>query len=171
MSVEANVRAFLRAIVFAEGTARHPRTGAALDPYRVCYGYSHTVQDLRDHPALTGEWKGERLPAEMCRRAGFPSGVCYSSAAGAYQIIKPTWVRVKGRLGLPDFGPESQDLAAVELIRARGALADVRAGRFDVAVRRCAAEWASLPGNAAGQPQRRRDDLVAAYMAAGGEVA
>lgn len=171
MSADPNVTAFLRTIVFAEGTARDPRTGRALDPYRVCYGYAHTVKDMSDHPALTGEWKGERLPADMCRRAGYPNGVCYSSAAGAYQIIKPTWVRLKARLGLTDFGPGSQDLAAIDLIRSRGALSDVLAGRFDAAVRKCSVEWASLPGNLAGQPQRRRDDLVTAFVGAGGTVA
>lgn len=154
--------------MFAEGTTRDPRTGRALDPYRVCYGYAHTVQDLRDHPALTGEWKGVQLPADMCRRAGFPNGVCYSSAAGAYQIIRPTWVKLKARLGLVDFRSESQDLAAIDLIRSRGALADVLAGRLDAAVRKCNTEWASLPGNLAGQPQRRRDDLLTVFTDAGG---
>ena len=170
MSLDPNVSAFLRTIVFAEGTSRDP-FGKVLNPYRVCYGYKHSIEDLSDHPAVTGEWKGERLPPAMCKRAGYSSGICYSSAAGAYQIIRPTWVVVKKRLGLPDFSPDSQDAAAVELIRSRGALDDVIQGRFDAAVKKCSAEWASLPGNLAGQPQRRRDDLLTAYRDAGGSVA
>ena len=40
-----------------------------------------------------------------------------STAAGAYQIIKATWDRVKNKLGLPDFSPESQDMAAWEVAK------------------------------------------------------
>lgn len=160
----ANVGAMLAAIRYAEGTAR------ALDPYRVCYGYAYTVRDLRDHPAVTGEWLGERLPDAMCANAGFGPG-CKSTAAGAYQIIRPTWVRLRDALGLADFSAASQDAAAVELIRQRGALQDVRAGRFAAAVSKCRNEWASLPGNYARQGQRSMDQLIAAYTAAGGNVA
>lgn len=159
-----NVRAFLALIRYAEGTDRGP------DPYRVCYGYRHTIIDLRDHPAITGEWSGEVLPDEMCRKAGYGPG-CISSAAGAYQLIKPTWRGIRDRLRLPDFGPDSQDRAALYLVENRGALADVFAGQIQTAVAKCAREWASLPGNQAGQPQRRKDDLLAVYTRAGGLVA
>jgi len=52
-----NVAAFLAMIQRAEGTS-----AAGRDPYRVCYGYRHTIGNMRDHPAVTGEWRGERLP-------------------------------------------------------------------------------------------------------------
>lgn len=170
MISEPNVRAFLQMIVFAEGTAQDP-FGRLLNPYRTCYGYKHTIVDFRDHPAVTGEWTGEPLTQEMCVSAGFPSGRCRTTAAGAYQIVRPTWLRVKKRLQLPNFEPENQQKAAVELIRGCGAFHDVLEGRIDVAVRKCNVEWASLPGNFAGQPQRRRDDLVTAYLSAGGSLA
>ncbi len=158
-----NLAAFLAVIRRAEGTEAQP------DPYRVCYGYSHTVRDLSDHPAETGEWPGQRLPDGMCTRAGFGPG-CISTAAGAYQIIKPTWRSLRQRLGLADFGQVSQDLAAVELIRSRGALADAQGGRLAAAVTKCRNEWASLPGNYAGQGQRPFATLAAWFGQEGGSI-
>jgi len=159
-----NVSAFLAMLQRAEGTA------GQYDPYRVCYGYSHTIADLSDHPAVTGEWRGVQLSDSMCALAGFGPG-CVSSAAGAYQLIKGTWLSVRNALGLPDFSAESQDAAAVELIRRRGALEDVKAGRLTTAVGKCRNEWASLPGNYAKQGQRSVDTLAGWYSQAGGTIA
>ena len=160
----ANIAAFLGLLRQAEGTA------GAGNPYAVCYGYRWIIRDFSNHPAVTGEWRGERLPDEMCKNAGFGPG-CVSTAAGAYQIIKPTWLKVSAALGLPDFGPASQDAAAVELIRRRGALEDVKAGRLEVAVNKCRNEWASLPGNYAKQGQRSIETLSAWYQQNGGTFA
>lgn len=169
-----NIAAMLSMIRYAEGTAQSG------DPYRVCYafretingrdGISGTFDDWLDHPAVTGEWKGERLPDSMCKNAGFGPG-CVSTAAGAYQIIKPTWQKIKGALGLDDFGPNSQDSAAIELIRRRGALEDVKAGRIATAIDKCRNEWASLPGNYAKQGQRSMASLVDWYQQSGGYLA
>lgn len=160
----ANIAAFLAAIRQSEGTA------ASADPYRVCYGYSHTIADLSDHPAITGEWTGQRLPDAMCINAGFGPG-CVSTAAGAYQIIKPTWLKMQAALGLPDFSAASQDAAAVELIRRRGALEDVKSGLIAQAFGKCRNEWASLPGNYANQGQRSMDSLLAWFEQSGGTIA
>lgn len=160
----ANIRAFLRVIQQAEGTDR------AVDPYRVCYAYRHSIIDLSEHPAVTGEWRGEKLSDTMCSNAGFGPG-CVSTAAGAYQIIRPTWVNLRNKLGLQSFGPAEQDAAATELIRQRGALEDVKAGRFAAAVNKCRQEWASLPGNSAKQGQRSLGTLQAWYVQAGGLMA
>lgn len=159
-----NVAAFLYALRRAEGTEGHG------DPYRVCYGYSHTIRSFADHPAITGEWAGLRLSDTMCANAGFGPG-CRSTAAGAYQLIKPTWQSVRAALSLPDFGPASQDAAAVELIRQKGALADVQAGRFAQALHKCRAVWASLPGNYAKQGQRSAGELASWFQDAGGVFA
>ncbi|WP_298214366.1 hypothetical protein [Acidocella sp.] len=56
-------------------------------------------------------------------------------------------------LRLPDFSPQSQDWAALHLIRERGAMPAIDAGRLSVAIDLCAAIWASLPGNSYGQPE------------------
>lgn len=159
-----NIAAFLRVIRQAEGTEN------TADPYRVCYAYRHTINDLREHPTVTGEWRGERLSDAMCANAGFGPG-CVSTAAGAYQIIRPTWVRVRDKLGLRDFRSASQDAAAIELIRARGALEDVKAGRIVQALDKCRHEWASLPGNYAKQGQRTMGQLLAWYQQNGGYTA
>lgn len=159
--VNSNVRAFQRAIMWAEGTAQRP------DPYRVCYGYRHTIQSLADHPAITGEWRGESLASLGPSYAGK-----VSTAAGAYQMIRATWLDAKRALGLRDFSPESQDAACAWLIKRDGALADVEAGRFEQAVNKCRGTWASLPGaNAPGQPMRKLADLRTVYVNAGGFLA
>lgn len=159
-----NVGAFLAMLRQAEGTA-----GQA-DPYRVTYGYRHVINSLADHPTETGEWPGLRLDDRMCALAGFGPG-CKSTAAGAYQIIRPTWARLRDRLGLPDFTPASQDAAAVELLRQRGALAAVEAGDVERAVHIARHEWASLPGNTAQQGQRPIATLAGWFAQAGGAQA
>lgn len=155
-----NESAFLAMIKRSEGTDRAP------DPYRVVYGFGHTIADLSDHPAVTGEWKGEKLDALGPRYAGL-----VSTAAGAYQIIKPTWVTLKIKLGLPDFGPESQDKAALELISEAKALDLIYGGQVAEAITRCHGIWASLPGSTSGQPQRTFAELIHAYGSAGGAFA
>lgn len=162
---DANVRAFLAAIAWAEGTDR------AADPYRVCYAYKHTIRDLADHPANSGEWSGEPLTPQQCAGAGHGPG-CVSTAAGRYQIIRPTWNAARRALGLIDFGPDSQDRAAVWLIDRRDALDAVKRGDVREAMTLCKTEWASLPGaNYAGQSMRTESDLVAVFERAGGFTA
>lgn len=163
-TAQRNVSAFLAMLQQSEGTASAP------DPYRVCYGYGHTIADLSEHPAITGEWRGERLSDAMCANAGHAPG-CISSAAGAYQIIRGTWASLRDRLGLPDFSPASQDAAACELLRQRGALQDVMAGRVALAIAKAKPVWASLPGNYARQGQRSGAQLVAWFTNAGGTQA
>ena len=163
-SIDANVRAFLETIKQCEGTANAP------DPYRVCYAYRHTVQDLADHPAVTGEWRGETLSASMCAAAGYGPG-CVSTAAGAYQLIKPTWLKLRNKLGLTDFSPASQDAAAVQLLRDIGAYARLSVGDLAGAVRKASSQWASLPGSTAGQGGKSMGQVQAWYGGFGGGAA
>ena len=156
----SNIPAFLSLIEFSEGTNR------AADPYRVCYGYRHKVRDMSDHPAATGEWKGEALDSLGPSYKGL-----VSTAAGRYQFILPTWRMCKRALGLQDFSPESQDKAAVYLISKRGALDAVEAGDVATAVSLCRQEWASLPGAGYGQPERKLAQLVDVFTSAGGQLA
>ena len=89
-----------------------------------------------------------------------------STAAGRYQMIWPTWNAVRVRLKLPDFSPRSQDLACVELIRARLATPDFMSGNIASAIAKCKREWASFPGAGYNQPERRANELIDAYHAA-----
>lgn len=159
-----NVTAYMTMLAHSEGSER------AADPYRVCYGFIHTIVDLSEHPAVSGEWKGEKLPDQTCINAGFSPG-CISTAAGRYQITRPTWVRLKATLNLPNFGPAAQDDCAVQLIKERGALDLVNNGHVAQAVSLCHNEWASLPGSTSGQPQRTLTQLLGFYTNAGGVLA
>lgn len=150
MTYEANVAAFLRMIYAAEGTA-------GPNGYRTLFG-GGLFDNFADHPRI-----------KVTRPLG--GRLITSTAAGAPQILERTWDDVQRVLRLPDFSPASQDAAAVYLIRRRGALADVRAGRFDQAVAKCAKEWASLPGSPYGQPVKTLNQVRAAYAAAGGQFA
>jgi lysozyme len=142
---DPNVRAFLSMIRVGEGTA-------GPNGYTTFFGGSH-FSDLSKHPnvAHTG-------------------GGYTSTAAGAYQILYSTWLEAQAALSLPDFSPASQDLAAVWLIKRRGALADVLAGRIATAIGKCNREWASLAGSPYGQPTLTMADDLGNYVNAGGNL-
>jgi lysozyme len=144
---QANLSAFLYMIRSTEHV--YPRDVVNDAAYSIFYGGSK-FQSFRDHPVITGEKKGVPLPDEMCRAAGLKSG-CVSTAAGAYQMIKPTWVRMRNRLNLPDFSPLSQDLAAVGLLDEIGAVDLIYAGDIEGAIHKASKIWASLPGSTAQQ--------------------
>jgi lysozyme len=93
-----------------------------------------------------------------------------TTAAGRYQFLSRTWDELAKSLALPDFGPASQDAAALELIRRRGALKDVDAGRITAAIAKCAPIWASMPGAGYAQPERKLNTLLASFTAAGGNL-
>ena len=138
-----NVKAFLDTIAWAEGTARP-------DGYRLLFTGAK-FSSLADHPReIRCELSGTQ------RRC--------SSAAGRYQFLETTWDEVALELGLTDFSPFSQDLAAIELIKRNGALVDVELRRFESAIGKLAPIWASLPGNGYGQPQKSTKELKAVYQ-------
>lgn len=94
-----------------------------------------------------------------------------SDAAGRYQFMGRYWSHYKLQLSLPDFGPQSQDRWAVQLIKECHALDDIELGHFARAVAKCSSRWASFPGAGYGQPEHRLDTLEAAYERAGGTFA
>lgn len=162
MQAAQRVAAFLYMLGSAEVGERAMRDGTA---YQTFYQGSRFF-NLADHPVLTGEKKGIRLPDEWCRRAGFSPG-CVSTAAGAYQFTVSTWseMREAGAWGgrLPDFSPASQDEAARRLLLKIGALPLIEGGDFDNALWRASSRWASLPGSTAGQGGKSYADTLALF--------
>jgi len=136
----------LRMIRFAEGTER-----GGQDSYRVMFGGS-LAPDLKRHPDVV--MKGR------------------STAAGAYQFLTPTWNQQQKKLGLGSFGPVEQDIAALDLARARtmglGGLSYLqKQGLTPEFVSALAPEWASLPTKEGksfyGQPVKPYQKLQEAY--------
>lgn len=94
-----------------------------------------------------------------------------STAAGRYQLLARYFDAYKKMLNLSDFSPESQDKIALQQIAERKALADIDAGRIEQAIKKCKNIWASFPGAGYGQRENKTRDLLAAYKAAGGQLA
>ena len=140
-----NLQAFFRVLRAGESSQTD-------DAYRTQVG-GKLLSSLTDHPR---------------ERVYIPSLKLWSTAAGAYQFLQGTWDECAKALGLTDFGKESQDLAAAFLIRRRGAMPDVLAGRLQAAIAKCAKEWASLPGSPYGQPVRTMSQAKATYEEYGG---
>lgn len=161
MNSFSNLAAFLKAIRYGEGTS-----GA--DGYRTLFG-GDLFESFDAHPAQLG-WPGVRLSNDMCANAGFGPG-CVSTAAGAFQINRPTWARLVRIIGPGDFSPARQDEAAIQLIREKGALADVYAGRVALAVNKCRKVWASLPGAGYGQHEVSQAAFNQRFINAGGVLA
>lgn len=143
-----NMQAFLHAIRLGEGTSDE-------DGYRRIVGGK-----LFDAPP----WGH---PKEF---VWLPRYQVHSSAAGAYQFLYKTWTALERQYGFEDFSPWNQDLGAIGLIAGRGALADVLEGHIEEAVRKCAKEWASLPGSPYQQRTEQLDSVLAEYGKFGGTL-
>ncbi|MEX1841166.1 glycoside hydrolase family 104 protein [Enterobacter cloacae] len=162
MKISDNLQAFLDALAWSEGTSTSPATK--------CSGYDVIVTgidgkpeiftDFSDHPFNKGR------PSKKINSRGLTS-----NASGRYQFMLKDWAHYKAQLGLPDFGPDSQDKWAIQLIKERKALPDIEAGNIESAVNKCRNIWASLPGAGYGQREHSMEELVARYKAAGGTVA
>lgn len=160
---EANTAAFLAMIRAAEGTS-------GPNGYRTLFG-GGLFSDFSDHPRIAKRFTDQAGRTQWTSAAGAYQFMAVSPIPGGGSTRLDTWDRVAARLGLPDFSPASQDAAAVELIRQAGALGDVRAGRFEQAVSKVKAIWASMPGAGYDQPERSLDALRVAYLNNGGTFA
>ena len=152
-----NIKAFLRMIAWSE-------IGPELltesdDGYNVIVGSrpgdADLFSDYSDHPRKLVDL-GHGLK---------------STAAGRYQILKRYFDSYKKTLGLKDFGHDSQDRIALQMIGECRALDLINKGNIVAAIVRCASRWASLPGNTYQQHMHAVEDLVAAYKDAGGTLA
>jgi len=154
-----NVAAFADMLAVSEGTDDgRQRTK--------CMGYDVLVggglfTDFSAHPGVM---------VQILKPRPDGTGGLKSSAAGRYQFLRGTWAEMSALLKLPDFMPESQDLACVQLFKRRGAFGLIQQGRFDEAVAACRKEWASLPGAGYGQHEQKIGRLRRAYTDAGGLI-
>lgn len=135
---QENVRAFLQLIRSAEGTAGE-------DGYNTLFGYEK-FEGYDDHPRTLVVKSGYR-----------------STAAGAYQIIEPTWNDLARKHGFTDFTPETQDKAAILLIKQAGAYDMVKRGDIQGAIQKTNKVWASLPGSPYGQPVITMDSALSRF--------
>jgi muramidase (phage lysozyme) len=148
----SQVMAMLDVIARTEGTDRSIGDGLRTG-YDVIFTFDRFT-DFSDHP----------------RRIRCSGSLC-SDAAGRYQFLSTTW----DGLRLPDFQPAQQDLGAIELIRRRGVLMLVEAGRITDALQSLSYEWASLPYRGCegryGQPSFCIDEVKRFFSQAGGVLA
>lgn len=138
-----NVRAFLRAIRYCEGTAD------AGGYSRLFGGGKFTSFAQHPNKPVTFKMKGKEYT---------------STAAGAYQHLYRTWSAQQKQYGFEDFSPLNQDRAAVALLIGRKALDDVLNGNIRDAIMKCNKEWASLPGSPYGQPVKTMPEVLAVYQ-------
>ncbi|WP_156168569.1 glycoside hydrolase family 24 protein [Yersinia pekkanenii] len=142
---DPNVLHYLDVIAKAEGTDKYPNSG-----YNTKFGGGQ-FSDNTDHPR-------ELMPFKQTDGKNN-----LTSAAGRYQFTRQTWDSAANALGLTDFSPESQDLAAIYLINRRGQLDNVANGDFSSATAGLGNEWASLPSSRYAQPTRSPEEMESYY--------
>lgn len=152
--VNVRISAFLDMIAWSEGTRSDVHSLTKMDGYDVIVTGSdgkEIFDDLSMHPFSNG-----RPPKHV-------TGTLYSSASGRYQFLRTHWGHYKDVLNLPDFGPLSQDLWAIQLIRERRAIDLILHNEISEAILQCANIWASFPGAGYGQPEHNLKDLIDIY--------
>lgn len=107
-------------------------------------------------------------------------GNLYSTAAGRYQIMRFNWygkkddpkTGLKMQLNLKDFSPESQDVAAIALLKRRKAYDLILQGKIKTAFRTTTLnqEWASFPGAGYDQLEHGIDQILKWYKDFGGLI-
>lgn len=157
-----NLKAFLDMLAWSEGTSTSPATKN--NGYDVIVtgidGKPEVFSDYSTHPFASGR------PSKVINSRGLTS-----NASGRYQHMLRDHAHYRDLLGLPDFGPNSQDKWAIQLIKERRALPSIEAGRIEDAISRCRNIWASLPGAGYGQPEHRMSRLLDVYLNSGGKLA
>lgn len=157
LAADPRIRAMLDVIAFTEGTGNN-------------YGkiVNGTVIKSPNFPDLVG--KKNVSVTDLSRhphiRVRVNSSI-NSTAAGRYQFLDTSW----DELGMTDFTPHSQDIAAVRKMQLRGMIKPLLNGNVIAAVHKGAPEWASLPkasggSNYSGQSAHSLSAILARYQAA-----
>lgn len=139
--------------------------GAAMlaDP-RTDDGYRVLVGSTPGHLLLMTDYSAHPMPDDS-QAMEYAPGI-FSTAAGRYQILNTYWPHYRDQLGLPNFGPESQDRYAIQQLREQNGLAAILDGDMIGAVLSVNNIWASLPGSPYGQHTQSWDYVRAAYSEA-----
>lgn len=124
-------------------------------------GYNIIVGSTPTHPLLFSDYS---------KHPHVHVAACNSDAAGRYQFMGKYEQFYKHALGLPDFGHDSQDKWAIQLIRECKALDDIEAGHIEAAILKTHSRWASFPSAGYGQHENKMADLLKAYTKAGGII-
>lgn len=132
-----NVQAYLNMLSDSEGTTKYG--------YQQGFGRNNQIKTLDDHPR---EFHSFKTTDGKTQR---------TSAAGRYQFLSRTWDDQADKLGLTDFGPESQDRAAIGLIAQAGALDDLMKGDISSTLKKTGKIWASLPTAPDSYKQPKKD--------------
>lgn len=119
-------------------------SGTEAPAYNTLYGGGTFGEDYSQHP-------NRQIPI-----MSGPNKGSYSTAAGRYQFLKPTWDEQAGLAGVKDFSPGSQDKVAwqyansVYKAKTGGDLAEALSsgdpGRINAAGQVLSSVWTSLPG-------------------------
>lgn len=143
----------------AMATIRHTEGTTAEDGYNYLFG-SAPGNELR--------FKGYATHPNVMRRS---NGIA-STAAGAYQILKPIYDHLCKKYGFADFAPETQDMMCLALMDEHNVLGDVARGKLltDEVLTKLSHIWASLPYAKYGQPTHTVADVRAVYTANGGLI-
>jgi muramidase (phage lysozyme) len=146
-----NVAAFLKAIAAAEGGGYDFKYGALK---RSNDRWRFTDMSIHPGPGIDGR----------------------TTAAGMYQITRPTWQHHGAKLGLRDFSPRTQDLIAVEILRSLGVIDAIKAGNIAEVMSKVARTWAALPkgpgqpNHYPPQPHVKYEQFLTTYLHAGGQL-
>lgn len=138
-------RAMLDAIAFAEGTEKYPNDG-----YKTLFAGGQFI-DYSKHPD------------KVVRSGGYAS-----AAAGRYQFMPATFAEQSRKLGLKDFSPRSQDLAAIGLAKDYGVTQELlqKEGMSMKVSSLLGRQWASFPGKTIGldQPTKQLKGIQNVYQ-------
>lgn len=152
-----NVLAFLAVIRNLESNNR----------YNVIAG-GDTFQDYSEHPFVINPNRNKPLG---------------TTASGAYQQVKGTWIMARDALGLENFSPASQDAAAIWLLNHKvpgenrfnldgtGLIEDLYRGDFEKALQNYRKEWEALDKIILGKYPIKLADAEQIYLNNGGYLA
>jgi len=153
MEISQNLKAFLDMLAYSEGTDNGQQS-TSNHGYDVIVG-GDNFGSYGDHP----------------RKLVWLKPGLASTAAGRYQLLARYWDAYKKQLDLKDFGPESQDVVAIQQIKECKAIDYINSGYIPIAIQKCAHIWASLPGAGYGQRENTMENLIEKYKEFGGTVA